>query len=42
MNVICARKSELQIALSARYVQTGAKVGVGTANARATFTLSYQ
>ncbi|WAS56798.1 fimbrial protein [Burkholderia ambifaria] len=35
-------QASLRIPLTASYVQTGAKVGAGTANARATFTLSYQ
>ncbi|KAB0640462.1 fimbrial protein [Burkholderia latens] len=35
-------QAELKIPLSACYVQTGSKVGAGSANARATFTLSYQ
>ena len=30
------------IPLSARYMQTGAAVGMGTANGQATFTMSYQ
>ncbi|WP_186079529.1 fimbrial protein [Burkholderia gladioli] len=34
--------AEIRVPLTARYVQTGARVGAGSANARATFTLSYQ
>ncbi|WP_415867911.1 fimbrial protein [Burkholderia ubonensis] len=39
---IAQGQAGLTIPLSARYVQTGAKVSAGSANARATFTLSYQ
>ncbi|WP_414429646.1 fimbrial protein [Burkholderia cenocepacia] len=39
---IAQGQANLKIPLSARYVQTGEKVTPGSANARATFTLSYQ
>lgn len=42
MGNIAQGQAGLRVPLTARYVQTGAKVGAGSANARATFTLSYQ
>ncbi|MCA8205846.1 fimbrial protein [Burkholderia sp. AU33545] len=39
---IAQGQANLTIPLSARYVQTGATVSPGSANARATFTFSYQ
>jgi len=39
---IAVGTSRFTIPLSARYVQTGATVTPGTANAQATFTMSYQ
>ncbi|MGN4151780.1 fimbrial protein [Burkholderia gladioli] len=42
MGNIVQGTAELRVPLTARYVQTGTKVGAGSANARATFTLSYQ
>ncbi|MGN4077959.1 fimbrial protein, partial [Burkholderia gladioli] len=42
MGNIVQGQAALRVPLTARYVQTAAKVGAGSANARATFTLSYQ
>ncbi|WP_257977708.1 fimbrial protein [Burkholderia gladioli] len=42
MGHIAQGRAGLRVSLTARYVQTEAKVGAGSANARATFTLSYQ
>ncbi|WP_410913395.1 fimbrial protein [Pseudomonas sp. SIMBA_068] len=35
-------QANLTVPLAARYVQTGSKITPGSANARATFTMSYQ
>ncbi len=42
MGNIAQGQAGLRVPLTARYVQTEGKVGAGSANARATFTLSYQ
>ncbi|WP_186259847.1 fimbrial protein [Burkholderia gladioli] len=42
MGNIVQGQAALRVPLTARYVPTAAKVGAGSANARATFTLSYR